>query len=580
MKIKIGKQVETNQDIEIDLKSLVASRLLIQANAGGGKSWLLRKILEESHGEIQQLVIDLEGEFSTLREKFDYLLVGPEGELTPNIKTAKLLAKRLLELKVSTIIDISEMKKHERITFVQRFLDSLIEAPKRLWHPVLVILDEAHVFCPQSSKSESSSSVIDLMSRGRKRGFTGILATQRISKLHKDASAECNNKLIGRAFADLDRKRAGEELGFTKKEEFISLRNLKPGEFYAFGSSISNRILKMKAGDVKTTHPEAGRVGLVKPSETPENIKKLLKNVIDLPKEADEELKTVQDLKGKIQNLKIELRRASSGKVVDEKILERERNIVISKVQREYNLKYKEVELIIKGLNKQIKDLQFSLSKIQILSGEAIKNKTIAELPKMELIERKYPLIPKVQADAKWKPEVKQVNDEINQSVTNFAFGLCEKKIYSFLYKFPDQAWTKAQVAAITGYSLKSGGFNNALYKLNSNGLIERPGGKLRIRALDTAEFNKYMHTDLVGDYNFSISEIMRKLGRCPRVIFELLLENPDREFTKEEIAIETQYSENSGGFNNSIYKLSSLELIKRNNGMIRLNPDIVEILE
>ena len=166
--------------MELDLNKLISTRLLVQANSGGGKSWLLRKILEESHGKVQQIILDLEGEFSTLRERYDYLLVGRDGEIPCNIKTAQLLSKKILELNVSTIIDLSELKHHERITFVKRFLDGLLDAPRKLWHPALIVVDEAHQFCPQASKSESASSVIDLMTRGRKRGFCGILATQRI----------------------------------------------------------------------------------------------------------------------------------------------------------------------------------------------------------------------------------------------------------------------------------------------------------------------------------------------------------------------------------------------------------------
>jgi DNA helicase HerA-like ATPase len=51
--------------------------------------------------------------------------------------------------------------------------------------------------------------VIALMSQGRKRGYCGILATQRLSKLHKDAAAECNNVLIGRTWLDVDQNAPG-----------------------------------------------------------------------------------------------------------------------------------------------------------------------------------------------------------------------------------------------------------------------------------------------------------------------------------------------------------------------------------
>jgi hypothetical protein len=41
-----------------------------------------------------------------------------------------------------------------------------------------------------AGEAESTEAVISLMSQGRKRGYTGIIATQRLSKLHKDAAAE------------------------------------------------------------------------------------------------------------------------------------------------------------------------------------------------------------------------------------------------------------------------------------------------------------------------------------------------------------------------------------------------------
>ncbi len=122
--------MKISNDTNLDLKKLVASRLLLNANSGGGKSWAIRRLLEQTHGQIQHIVIDLEGEFTTLREKYDYLLVGQGGDVPVSIRTAELLARRLLELNVSTIIDLSELKHPERITFVKRFLDSLMNAPK------------------------------------------------------------------------------------------------------------------------------------------------------------------------------------------------------------------------------------------------------------------------------------------------------------------------------------------------------------------------------------------------------------------------------------------------------------------
>jgi uncharacterized protein len=92
--------------------------------------------------------------------------------------------------------------------------------PRGLWRPTLVILDVAHIYCPErdSGDAESTEAVISLMSQGRKRGFAEIIATQRLSKLHKDAAAEANNVIIGRTWLDADQVRAGDALGLSKAD--------------------------------------------------------------------------------------------------------------------------------------------------------------------------------------------------------------------------------------------------------------------------------------------------------------------------------------------------------------------------
>jgi hypothetical protein len=71
--------ISLNKDSQIDLPRLIESKLLVRANSGGGKSWALRRILEQSHGKVQHIILDSEGEFGTLREKFDYVLAGKGG---------------------------------------------------------------------------------------------------------------------------------------------------------------------------------------------------------------------------------------------------------------------------------------------------------------------------------------------------------------------------------------------------------------------------------------------------------------------------------------------------------------------
>jgi hypothetical protein len=247
--------IALNESIVIDLPTVIETRMIIQANSGGGKSWAIRRILEQPHGMVQQIVIDVEGSFRTLRERFEYILLGAAMDdvdypLTP--ENAALLATTLLEARTSVILDLYEFRPAIRQEIVHHFLDVLINAPKAFWHDCLIVLDEAHIFCPEQRTTSAKEAVEALCSRGRVRGFCAILATQRISKLDKDAAAECNNKLIGRPSLALDIKRSNAELELPAKSH--NLTTLAPGKFYVVGPALSPTVQKISIGSVLTTH--------------------------------------------------------------------------------------------------------------------------------------------------------------------------------------------------------------------------------------------------------------------------------------------------------------------------------------
>src|SRR5579883_1749885 len=280
--------LDENRTVSIDLPTLIETRAIIQANSGGGKSWAIRRILEQAHGKVQQIVLDVEGSFRTLREQFEYVLLGAATDevdypITPD--NAALLATTLLEARTSVILDLYEFLPNVRQQIVRLFLEALINAPKHLWHDCLVVIDEAHIFCPERGNSEAKQAVEALCSRGRARGFCAILATQRISKLGKDALGECNNKLIGRASLDVDMKRSNAELEFPSTSQV--LKRLAPGEFYVFGPAISPEVQKITIGPVQTTHPKAGSRRQVSSSPPPESLHNVLTLLHSLPVQDD-----------------------------------------------------------------------------------------------------------------------------------------------------------------------------------------------------------------------------------------------------------------------------------------------------
>jgi hypothetical protein len=307
--------------VGLNLDALLRGRMLVQANSGKGKSWLLRRLAEQLFGKVQVIIIDPEGEFATLREKFGYVLVGKGGETPADPRSAALVAHKLLELRASAVCDLYEMKPFARHEFVQKFLDAMIDAPKNLWHPCVVMVDEAHVYCPEKGAGESvaSESLIGLATRGRKRGYACILATQRLGKLRKDAAAELLNVLIGGTFIDVDRKRAADALGVyghDQKKFFDEIKVLERGKFFALGPAMSLDRVLVTVGPVETTHPEAGSARhAAEPPPAPEQIAKMLPKLADLPKAAEEKAKTEAELRAEIRSLKAQVRSAPLQKV-------------------------------------------------------------------------------------------------------------------------------------------------------------------------------------------------------------------------------------------------------------------------
>lgn len=535
----MANTIKLSQSQEIDLAKLIDSRLLVQANSGGGKSWLLRRLLEQSHGKVQQIVLDLEGEFGTLREKYDYILAGKGGDTPADPRSAALLARKLLEMNVSAIIDLYELAHHERRRFVRLFLESMVNAPKELWHPVMVVIDEAHVFVPQTGESEAANAVIDLATRGRKRGYCAVLATQRISKLHKDAAAECNNKLIGRTGLDVDMKRAGDELGFTTNEQRLSLRSLEAGEFYAFGPAISTEVRKVKVGPVQTTHPKAGARSLTHVTPPTDRIKKLLGKLADLPQEAAQEARTVAELKQENATLKREKSILERKGGADPQAVQKAVDAALAQKEREFAAERKSLQRAAEERGKR-------LAQIAKIAGVEADAQTLTvttpriELPKTKVVIRPVPAST-VPVDGLTGPE-QRILDAVAWLES---IGVPE----------PEQT----AVAFLAGYTVGGGGFNNPKGSLRTKGLIEYRGGNLALTDAGR-ELARVPETPLTTEeLHGKVLSVLP--GPEQRLLRPLLEVYPD-DLSNEELAEASGYTAGAGGFNNPKGRLRTLGLV------------------
>jgi hypothetical protein len=244
----------------LDLEELLTTRLLVQGNSGSGKSHLLRRLLEQSAPWVQQAVIDPEGDFVTLADRYGHVVVDAQrGEAD-----LQHIAARARQHRVSVVLNLEGLDSEQQMRAAAAFLGGLFEADRDMWYPLLVVVDEAQLFAPAAAgevsdeaRKASLGAMTNLMCRGRKRGLAGVIATQRLAKLAKNVAAEASNFLMGRTFLDIDMARAADLLGMERRQAEM-FRDLESGNFVALGPALARRPLPVRIGPVETSARSTG----------------------------------------------------------------------------------------------------------------------------------------------------------------------------------------------------------------------------------------------------------------------------------------------------------------------------------
>ncbi len=265
-------------ELMLDRDKLVESRTVLQGASAAGKSRTIRRLLELTLGRMQHIVLDVEDEFFTLREAGDYLILGgDEGDAPTSVNQAAAHARMILETGINAILLLNDLGLDGQRDYIGAFLEAMMRAPRSLWHPTLIVVDEAQRYAPQGEKTVPSyHGMVALAAQGRKRDFAGLFACQRLSMLSKDLLGNCQNRMIGRVDQNLDRDRGADTLGFGKKsEEALGLMTLPRGSFWCVGPALSASPVLARIDPSETTHLEPGQRNVPTPP-APEAVRAML----------------------------------------------------------------------------------------------------------------------------------------------------------------------------------------------------------------------------------------------------------------------------------------------------------------
>ncbi|MDT8760384.1 ATP-binding protein [Sphingomonas psychrotolerans] len=278
VRVEMGKDTG-GAPVSMDLEELLATRLLVQGNSGSGKSHLLRRLLEQCAGQVQQVVIDPEGDFVTLGDRYGHIAIEASEHSERDVAR---FAARIREHRASVVLSLEGLEAEGQMKCAAAFLNGMFDAPRDHWYPALVVVDEAQLFAPagggevaEEVRRASLSAMTNLMCRGRKRGLAGVIATQRLAKLAKNVAAEASNFLMGRTFLDIDMARAADLLGMERRQA-EAIRDLQRGHFLALGPAVARRPVAIQIGAVETSARSSSPKLTPLPQAPAEDMKDLL----------------------------------------------------------------------------------------------------------------------------------------------------------------------------------------------------------------------------------------------------------------------------------------------------------------
>ena len=124
--IEIGID-DRGQPVHVEVQELLATRLLVQGNSGSGKSHLLRRLLEQSAGLVQQVVIDPEGDFTTLADTYSHVVVNA-GDY--NEREIAAMGARIREHRASVVLSLDTLDIEAQMGCAAVFLNALFDAPR------------------------------------------------------------------------------------------------------------------------------------------------------------------------------------------------------------------------------------------------------------------------------------------------------------------------------------------------------------------------------------------------------------------------------------------------------------------
>lgn len=575
---------------------ILDQHLVVLGKTGAGKSSALRHVVEHLLKHQKRVcIIDPKGDWWGLKSSADGKSAGhpviafgdfkneKASDVPINAQSGKHVAELITSGNRPAIIGFRGWMTSHMVQFWIDFASGIFNANSG---ELYLVGDEFHNFAPKGKIMDPQAGKClhwsnRLLSEGRGLGIVCLIASQRPQKVHNDTLTSCETLIAMRVIHAADRSAVEDWIKGCGnkdrgKEVLNALAQMSRGEAFVWSPEIDYGPKRITFPMFETFDSFAPPQLQKKVSERGwadvnlDEVKQKLASVIQESKANDP-----RELRKQISSLHQQLRQSERQEPATsqpqpraaelrktKKALEQAMKILVSVTAHDFKeVPQEELQAAINSAVQSAMKRVEALFENRMKAFERIKSDAANALKVMRgILDEEIPVDVAVRHNQPFTvAPPKTAPPRILNNDRNGSLSKCERAILSALAQYP-QGRSSNQISILTGYSGTSGGFNNSLSKLRSSEFITRGNP---IQATQSG-------LDTLGDWEplptgeGLLTHWLGRVSKCERGILETLAANYPAALTSEEIANATGYSGTSGGFNNSLSRLRTLELITR----------------
>ncbi len=567
-------------------KDAVTQTFAIVARKRVGKTYTASVMAEEFiKAKIPIVVLDPTGAWWGLRSSADgksdgfgvVIIGGSHADVPLDEHAGKIIADLVVDHPGYYVIDFSLTESEAaQDRFATDFGQHFYRRKESAKFPMHLFIDEADCFMPQRpfpGQQRMLGAYDTIVRRGGIRGIGVTMITQRPAVLNKNALSQSETLIALQLSSGIDQdavddnwvKRNGSNE--QRKVMMDSLASLQKGEAWIWSPSWLGIFKRVNIRERETLNssatPKIGEKAIIAPKLASVDIEKLGERI----KSAAENIKANDpaELKKQLAAAKRDIAKLEQSKPQAAKEVTKTVPALTDTERKRLTKLIESFDYFAKTLDAQTEILNLIRQDMKLPSGVHTEVKYLREFLAVKLTyPTKFSPAPKPLLNP--PPPVIQSQRTVvssNDSSGEFKLGKCERQILIALAQNP-QGRNSNQVSILSGYSLTSSGFTNSLSALRTQGFINRDQ-PIQITPEGLSALGSY---DPLPTGQDLIRYWLSKLGKCERMILEVLTNAYPHGLDSQAVSDATGYSVTSSGFTNSLSKLRTLELITRGQPM------------